>query len=93
MSWLTVPNFFPDYDDLDGETQYHLCEGYCISEYETKKSGKYYKKVRVVDGDNSENHNVLYFLGFWNWHKNYKIRRNPIKRFFLGDWERKRSII
>jgi len=86
MSWLTVPNFFPDYEDLEGETQYHLREGYGVSYYETKKSGKYYKKMRCPDLRENP-HNVLYFLGFWNWHKNYKIRRNPIKRFFLGDWE------
>jgi len=87
MKWLTVPNFFPDYDALDPETQYHLCEGFGISHYETKKSGKHYKKVRATCGGNT--HNALRFLGYEDWYKKYKIIRNPIKRFFLGAWESK----
>lgn len=87
MAWLTVPNIFPEYDDLANEDKYNLFEGYGVSEYETKSSGKYYVKIRVHKDENP--HNLLMYLGYSDWHKKWKIRRNPIKRFFLGAWERK----
>ena len=88
MSWKTVPNFFPEPDDLDSETWYHLCEGYCIDNYETKPSGKYYKKVRVTGGAQSCTLNLINFLGFWNWHEKWKPKRTILGRFF-GWWEKR----
>jgi len=85
--WVTVPNHFPEPDDLSSETWYHLFEGYCVGEYETKPSGKYYKKVRTMYCDSVDN--LMSYLGYYNWHKEWKIRRSAIGRFFLGSWIRK----
>jgi len=78
--WVTVPNHFPDSGDLSNETWYHLFEGYGVGDYETKHSGKHYKKVRTMYCDSVDN--LLFYLGYDNWHKKWKIRRNPIARFF-----------
>ena len=82
--WVTVPNHFPDSEDLSSEAWYHLVEGYCVGEYETKSSGKYYKKVRTMYCDSVDS--LLYYLGYSNWQTKWKIRRNPFSRFFIGSW-------
>lgn len=72
--WYTVPDFFPDYDDLSAAERYHLAEGYCIHGYETKKSGKFYKKIKTRnDRDFRE---LLNFMDLYDWHLRYKLRRN-----------------
>lgn len=85
--WVTVPNNFPEPDDLTNEDRYHLFEGYCVGDYETKPSGKHYKKVRTIYCDSIDN--LLMYCGYDKWHEKYKIERNPIMRFFFGSWKLK----
>ena len=85
--WLTVPNIFPDPEDISNKTWYYLSEGYCVGDYESKESGKYYKKIRTKYCDSVDN--LLYALGYKDWYKEYKIERNPVKRFLFGAWKRK----
>lgn len=86
MAWRTVPNFFPDYDSLSAEDQYHLNEGYCISGYETKLSGKMYKKIRMEKNMDSSFGSLLSFLGFWNWHERWYIH----KGWFFNSWRKRK---
>jgi len=76
-SWRTVPINFPDYDDLDNETQYHLSEGYCVNEYESKKSGKNYKKIRFYEKSEKKYIDMQYaklisYLGYESWWVGYR---------------------
>jgi len=84
--WKTVPNFFPDEDELHPETLYHLAEGFGITEYKTKLSGKYYKRVWT----NSEHRTMrlIAFLGFKNWHEEWKPNKSIIGRIF-NTWKEK----
>lgn len=85
---MTVPDFFPEPEDIDPETEYCLHEGYGVStDWETKRSGKFYKKVRLPFYNGIDN--LLMVLGFDNWHKKYKIERNLIKRLIFGNWKSK----
>lgn len=89
MSWLTVPNTFPDPDDLSAQTWYDLQEGYGIYDFETRPSGKYYKKVRAnefLKYPKTDTHKLISVLGFKDWHLEMKPRRS-ILRFILGDWK------
>jgi hypothetical protein len=81
--WKTVPNFFPDPDDLSNETWYHLHEGYGVAGYEVKRSGRYYKKIKV-DGSFG---NLILFLGFSDWWKRWRPRRS-LFGYLLGTWDK-----
>ncbi len=70
-SWKTVPDFFPEPHELSADDWYRLREGYGVGSYETRRSGKHYKRVRV-DGDFC---NLLAYLGFAEWWKYWRLRR------------------
>jgi hypothetical protein len=80
--WHTVPNFFPDYEDLSSTDKYHLNEGYSVSYYETKYSGKMYKKIR---SDMECTSNAITYLGFSEWWKYWEIKTF----LFFKYWGRK----
>lgn len=83
MSWKTVPNIFPDYDDLSDESKYHLREGYGVYGYESKPSGKFYKKIKVDgSGDGAFGH-LLWYMGYSEWWNKYKLK----KGWFFTKWE------
>ncbi len=89
MSWKTVPNFFPDYDDFSREEKYRLAEGYGIEEWETKRSGRYYKKVRMSYHNQRISgyfEKLLGKLGFERWWKKWQPNKSIWGRI-CGSWK------
>ena len=86
-SWKTVPNFFPDYDDLSNETKYHLNEGFGVSEYVTKRSGRYYKKVKMMYQRSDNFYSLIRYLDYDKWWERWKPNTSWWGRFW-GSWEK-----
>ena len=82
--WKTVPNSFPNPEDIDAEGWYHLREGFGIYDYKMRHTGGYYKKIKV-DGDF---HQLLSLMGFGNWWTKMKPDRTFWGRFF-NSWTKK----
>ena len=86
--WVTVPNHFPNPEDLTYDDWFQLIEGYGVGSFETKTSGKHYMKVRTKDGDDVDA--LIRYLGYDKWHEKWERRRGWFGNFFIGSWKRKK---